>query len=177
MYKITEHPILSVPEQFTQLCEHLNLAVLSRAQELTVEHMGTTVCALCVGRTEVTVCNLGDSRVYLLRDGQLRQMSTDHVEHWEGRKKTPLTQHLGIDPMSMRLEPSIVQEPICEGDRWLLCSDGVSDMVEDPEILQILQDAECASDAVTALTDSAMAHGGRDNITAIVCIIGNRPSR
>ena len=149
----------------------LNAAVLARAGTLMVERMGSTMAALCFTRRGVTACNIGDSRVYILRDGALRQLSVDHVEHWEGRKKTPLTQHLGLDPEELRLEPSICEEALRGGDRFLLCSDGLSDMLEDERIAELLAAAPGAEQAARSLLDAALEQGGRDNTTVIVCCL------
>ena len=158
-------------ELFRRLCVQLNAAVLARAGTLMVERMGSTMAALCFTRRGVTACNIGDSRVYILRDGALRQLSVDHVEHWEGRKKTPLTQHLGLDPEELRLEPSICEEALRGGDRFLLCSDGLSDMLEDERIAELLAAAPGAEQAARSLLDAALEQGGRDNTTVIVCCL------
>lgn len=164
--------LLQTPgEIFRRLCVRLNAAVLARSGELMVERMGSTVAAICFTKNTATVCNLGDSRIYLLRDGALRQLSLDHAERREGRKKGPLTQHLGLDPEEQRLEPSLCEEPLRGEDRFLLCSDGLTDMVENEQIADILAAAPDAEHAARSLMDAAMEQGGRDNTTIIVCCL------
>ncbi len=150
-------------------CERLNNAVLSRANELCTERMGATLVALYFSHDHVYCCNLGDSRAYRLRDGEFLQLSEDHVERREGRKKTPLTQHLGIDPENFLLEPHIAKGELRYGDQYLLCSDGLTDMLTNLEIDDIMTRAESAAECTRKLVDAALEHGGKDNVTVIVC--------
>lgn len=154
----------------------MNDAVRQAMKERCTERMGTTVVMASFEKNDVWICNLGDSRAYLLRNGALRQLSADHVEKWPGRyiRKAPLTQYLGIDPEELQLEPHLERFEVKQGDRILLCSDGLTDMLTDPEINAIMQE-ETASDAcVQALIGAALERGGRDNITAIICTINER---
>ena len=83
----------------------------------------------------------------------------------------PLTQHLGIDPEELQIEPFIAEGEIRRGDRYLLCSDGLTDMLSDEEIAEVLGRAERAEDAVRILQDLALYRGGKDNVTILVCRI------
>ena len=85
--------------------------------------------------------------------------------------KPSLTQHLGIDEEEFLVEPSIVRMELQAGDRYLLCSDGLTDMVSDEQIKQLLEGADSASSAVRKLIDTALDNGGRDNITVIVLTV------
>lgn len=155
------------------VCEKLNDLVLARAHDLCTSRMGATMVALYFSHGYVYSCNLGDSRAYRLRDGEFLQLSVDHVEKGpEGeRKKAPLTQHLGIDPEDMQIEPYIAKGKISKGDTYLLCSDGLTDMLTNFEISDIMLNCEEPADCVQKLIQSALKHGGRDNITVIVCRI------
>ena len=128
------------------------------------------VCLYLSGRYAY-VCNVGDSRAYRLRDGEFLQLSCDHVEKRPGRdqKKAALTQHLGFGSEEIEIEPYIAKGELKRGDTYLLCSDGLSDMLTNFEITDIMLGCEDAEDCVRQLIDSALQHGGRDNITAIVC--------
>ena len=155
------------------LCNGLNEAVVARARELGTEYMGSTMVMLCFNARTVYACNLGDSRAYLLRGGKLLQLSEDHVEVREGskKKKAPLTQHLGIDPELLRIEPHIVKKTLQADDQYLLCSDGLTDMLSDSEIAVIMAQAVSAEACAKLLVESALDHGGRDNVTVIICRI------
>lgn len=158
------------PETFLEdLCIALNEAVLDRARELRTSHMGSTMVALWFSQGRVWVCSLGDSRAYRLREGEFLQLSEDHVEKREGRKKAPLTQHLGIDPEEFLIEPFVAGGEPLRGDQYLLCSDGLTDMLTDPEIEAIMTPTEDVGECAGALVRAALEKGGRDNVTVIVC--------
>ena len=167
-----------VPErQFLEdTCLKMNAAVFSAAQELMTAHMGSTMVMFCFARDQVYLCNLGDSRAFRLRDRELLQLSHDHVEVLPGdsarHRKPHLNQHLGIDPEELLIEPYIAKGSLMRGDQYLLCSDGVTDMLTNLEIFELLQTADTAEGCVQALVDAALEKGGKDNITAIVCRIG-----
>lgn len=153
------------------MCTKLNEAVLDRAKELCTSRMGSTMVALYFSHGFVYCCNLGDSRSYRLRDGEFLQISEDHVEKREGKKKTPLTQHLGIDPEDFLIEPHIAKGELQRGDQYLLCSDGLTDMLTNLEIDEIMTQADSAETCVQSLVDAALEKGGKDNITVIICRI------
>lgn len=164
-----------IPEKkyLNRMAMQLNEAVVHAARELKTERMGSTMAALYFMSGSVYVCNLGDSRAYRLRDGEFLQLSQDHVEArpQNERKKAPLTQHLGIDPEYMLIEPYIAKGDIKKGDQYLLCSDGLTDMLTNFEISDIMLQSDEAASCVDRLIEAALEHGGRDNITAIVCRI------
>ena len=149
----------------------LNDAIVCAKRELCTSRMGTTMVGVYFYNCSAYVVNIGDSRAYLMREGELRQLSEDHVEHWpdRGRKKAPLTQHLGVDPDEMTIEPFIVKTDLHKGDRYLLCSDGLTDMLSDDEIAYFMRTLEDIETCVNCLVQAALNRGGRDNITVIVC--------
>ena len=155
------------------MCMKINDAVVAKQQELCTERMGSTMVALYFSHGYVYVCNLGDSRAYRLRDGEFLQLSVDHLEKREGqtRKKAPLTQHLGISPENFLIEPYIAKGELKHGDQYLLCSDGLTDMLTNFEIDEILSNTTSAEECVKRLIDSALEKGGKDNVTAIACRI------
>lgn len=149
----------------------LNDAVVEAEKALNTNRMGTTMVMLYFASRHVYMCNVGDSRAYRMRGGEFLQISEDHVEIVPGKKKTPLLQHLGIDPEEMLIEPYIAKGELKRGDVYLLCSDGLTDMLTNLEIAEIIQKSEDAAECVEALTEAALANGGRDNVTVIVCKI------
>lgn len=154
-----------------KLAYGLNDAVVQVKKELCTDRMGTTMVMLYFGSRYVYMCNIGDSRAYRLRGGEFLQISEDHVEKRPGKRKTPLTQHLGLDPEDIKIEPFIAKGEIKKGDQYLLCSDGLTDMLTNIEISDIMLNAADAAAGVEVLIAAALEHGGRDNITAILCRI------
>lgn len=130
--------------------------------------MGTTVVAarFSPGRNRVYIAHVGDSRCYRLREGQLRQLTTDHTLGSigiQGKAAGKLSRAVGVfDEVEVDLT---VDEPR-PGDRYLLCSDGLYKMLSEEEILEALGEAEPAAIA-GALIARANERGGRDNVTAI----------
>lgn len=163
-----------IPERkfLNGMCMKINDAVVAKQKELCTERMGSTMVAFYFSHNYVYVCNLGDSRAYRLRDGELLQLSVDHVEKRPGpNKKAPLTQHLGIDPENFLIEPHIAKGELLSEDQYLLCSDGLTDMLTNLEIFDILHQSETSEDCVQQLVSAALEKGGKDNVTAIVCRI------
>lgn len=164
---------VSRQKSLLRLATKLNEAVVREKQTLGTERMGTTMVSLCFSSGRVYTCNVGDSRAYRLRGGELTQLSEDHVERnlRPGRRKPALTQHLGIDPAALQLEPHITRNDLRKGDVYLLCSDGLTDMLTDPEISGVMLDSRDARTCVRELIRAALERGGRDNITVIICKI------
>ncbi|MBR4308131.1 MAG: serine/threonine-protein phosphatase [Oscillospiraceae bacterium] len=161
-------------EELFHFCHKANREICAYAEEQGVMAMGTTAALLVFTPKGITLCNLGDSKIYRLRKGSLDQLSEDHVANFSYGRKAPLTQNLGIPPEILTIEPYLAQGNCYYGDQYLLCSDGLTDMVSAEEIREIL----CTSkpkEAMKLLLDKALARGGRDNITIILCEI-RRPS-
>ena len=154
--------------------------------------MGSTLAALYIDDGKARCCNIGDSRVYLLREGKFMRLSTDHnkagrmvelgVLTPEQAARHPsrheLTQHLGIFEEEMVLEPAF-GEPVTlqEGDVFLLCSDGLTDMVSEAAIAACLSREAPPEEQTESLVQLALDGGGRDNVTALVVQIKEaRPS-
>lgn len=162
-----------IPEKkyLQRVTAQLHEAVLQQQRAMLTEHMGTTMVTLYVSGRYVYICNAGDSRAYRLREGEFLQLSQDHVEKRPGREnaKAPLTRHLGFGGDEIELEPYIAKGELKAGDQYLLCSDGLTDMLTNLEITDILLSASDPEEAVGRLIREACRRGGRDNITAIVC--------
>ena len=151
---------------------------LSRSDE-TRAGMGTTMTVLLVGEDDVTVAHVGDSRAYRLRDGEFERMTEDHslVEEFlrqgkltveEARnhpQRSVITRALGPDS---QVEVDTATWPARPGDTFLICSDGLTTMVEESSIADLLRETTDLEAAGSALIDAANAAGGRDNITVIL---------
>lgn len=151
------------------------------AHEEALAGMGTTaVCAL-VRRGNVYLCHAGDSRAYLIRDGKLTQLTHDHsyvqelvdcgtiteeeAEHHP--QKNIITKALGVD---YRLEPEFTAAKLKRKDRLLLCTDGLTNMVPVEEMEELLAQG-AFYDLPDRLIEAANAHGGSDNITALLLAV------
>jgi len=138
--------------------------------------MGTTLVGLVITNEKYAVrFHVGDSRMYRLRDGKLEQLTRDHSAHvaWiDGGRKGPepstnvITRAIGPTPA---VSPTVDWDECQPGDFYLLCSDGLSDMVADDEIQRIFTSSEDTSSVANALADAANDAGGKDNISVIIC--------
>jgi serine/threonine protein phosphatase PrpC len=125
--------------------------------------MGTTVVGLLLTARRAVWFNVGDSRIYRVGDGQLAQLSIDDVP--PGPRTGIITQTLGGVPPFMPIAPHVGMADLIIPSRWLLCSDGLSDMLTDEEIAHAM--AANDEDGLRALFIQAMAAGGMDNISII----------
>ena len=150
--------------------------------------MGTTFSALAQQDGDVLLAHVGDSRVYLLRYGAIMQLTTDHTLVEEMVRKgmlTPrearfhprrniITRALGTDP---DVAIDIVQLVARPGDVFFLCSDGMTNYVEEREILRTAVGDGDWQDKLKHLVDEALDNGGADNITALFAVIGEEAAR
>lgn len=155
--------------------------------ELSIEYeqyggMGTTVAIIAVMSGLVIAANVGDSRIYMIRNGQIERLSKDHtfvaeqiemgiISKDEARispLKHILTRNLGsskyIDPEAFELVPA-------NGDRYILCSDGLTDLISDDEILAIVQGEDNPEALCRKFVDEALKRGGHDNTTVVSVFI------
>lgn len=157
-----------------RMTERANRAVFDKRTALGASHMGTTQALLFFQDSRVYACNVGDSRIFGLRGDRLLQISRDHTDAEYMRekgitgRKPRLSQYLGMNPASIRLEPHITEGNLQSGDVYLICSDGLTDMVEPEQIRQILSEGGSARQCVARLIAAALEGGGRDNVTVIV---------
>lgn len=157
-----------------RLTLEMNRAVLTEAKKRLTRHMGSTMAGLFFEDDRAWAFNLGDSRVYSLNHGRLCQLSEDHVDSralYSKKAKPSLTQHLGIDEEEFVVEPTVVGEMLENEKLFLLCSDGLTDMLSDVEIREILCEHTEPAVIVETLIDAALSRGGKDNTTVIVCIV------
>lgn len=143
--------------------------------------MGTTMVVAVIVDKKLYVANIGDSRLYLIND-DIKQITMDHslveelirsgqLERNKGRnhpEKNIITRAMGSRDEAM---PDFFEIDIAEGDKILLCSDGLSNMVEDDEIRDIIQDNSSLDDAVSSLISRANYYGGNDNISVVIVSI------
>lgn len=142
-----------------------------------LRQMGTTLACLAVRGERAMIAHVGDSRVYRLREGELAQLTRDHSLLAEAeasggmrgvvdpRMRHVITQAVGQGPV---IRPDLLLEGVLPGDRFLLCSDGLSDVLTDSEITRGLSRTR---DVAESLCQAAYDAGSADNITALVVTV------
>ena len=153
-----------------QFCMDANGDICRYADENGIISMGTTAAMLAFTRDGVTLCNIGDSKIFRLCGGVLEQISKDHVGVAAFGAKPPLSQNLGIPPTELIIEPYLAQGACSYGDIYLICSDGLTDRVSSEKIAEVLTSGSI-DEAGSELLNDALKSGGRDNITIILCKI------
>jgi serine/threonine protein phosphatase PrpC len=176
------------PEQVITRAVEAAVANIRRGVQRDLNRLGmaTTLSVLVCDGTRVVLGHVGDSRAYHLTGGRLLQISRDHtyVQHLvesgqldrEGIRSHPwrnvVLRSLDGDPEGQGVD--LVPVPVVAGDRLLLCSDGLTDLVRDERIAEILQLRDPHS-AAAVLTQAALSAGGRDNITCVVLDVVDGP--
>ena len=153
-----------------QACSEMNDAVCAGCEALPYGRMGTTVAALLFTAEEGYACNLGDSRIYRLRGRVLTQMSvadSEPVPEGAGHGKPPLTQYLGVFPDELTLVPHLVKSALKPGDFYLLCSDGLTDLLPNVMIADCIRQHTSVRQITEHLLRTALQNGGRDNVSVI----------
>src|SRR5262245_5269974 len=158
----------------------VNQAILEQAESRSgLKGMGTTLTVACSLGADLIIAHVGDSPIYLARRGELHKLTRDHTlaADLERRGSAPastkssrfhhvLTHAIGIEGTGG--EPDIDRLQLDDGDRLLLCTDGLTDMVDDATIAAELQRERSADEACQALVDRALEGGGKDNVTVVV---------
>ncbi len=172
---------------FQMLCEQYvdeaNKDICDMMEMLQGGRMGSTLAMAYINGERLNICNVGDSPIYLLHNETLQQISVNHNEAQSlfdmgiitkeqmrsCRQKNHLTQHLGI------FEDELIIEPYCNGDIALqendyimLCSDGLTDMLEDKEIENIFKENSSMYPTALNMIEEALARGGKDNVTVLL---------
>lgn len=135
--------------------------------------VGTTAVLLSILNGKCYVCNVGDSRAYLLRGDVLYLISKDHTDAESLKKrgitgrKPRLTQYIGMPEEELTLLPFLAKGDLRGGDQFLLCSDGLTDMLSPDDIRRTMRTAATSVDCVSSLLRQALEQGGRDNATVI----------
>lgn len=175
--------------RLVSLVKEANARIYGRAQgERQLHGMGTTLTAAYLEGDSVAIAHVGDSRAYLLRDGELTRLTQDHslvselVRHGklteeqaaEHPQRSIITRALGPEPT---VEVDTWRYPVRAGDVLLLCSDGLTSMVAEERIAEILGRHRRLADAAEELIRQANAAGGRDNITVVLARLEEVPGQ
>lgn len=141
--------------------------------------MGTTLVLATIEDNILTVANVGDSRLYVMSDDGIRQITRDHslveemirmggIDRNSARNhpdKNIITRAIGA---SSNVNVDFFEVELKDGDVIFMCSDGLSNMIEDDDIYEITQNADDLEDAATKLVDTANENGGKDNISVVL---------
>ena len=166
-------------ERLKTAIRRANSAVYKRQlEDENLSGMGTTLTVLWEKGDHVLLGHVGDSRAYLYGGGRLRQISEDHSmvgemlragaiteeEAFHHPRRNVITRAVGTDESVRADVVEILKAP---GEKWLLCSDGLTDLVRDPEIAEILAQFS-GQEAVEQLVDKALLYGGKDNVSVLL---------
>jgi protein phosphatase len=162
------------------IIQEANRRIFERAREdATVSGMGTTVTAALLDDERVAIGHVGDSRAYRIHDGELEQLTQDHslvADLMRSGRLTPeeadthpqrsvITRALGTDP---EVDVDTFTVAAAPGDVFLICSDGLTTMIDDDEILRIVRGSPQLDSAAKALVKAANRQGGDDNVTVVL---------
>lgn len=160
------------------ICKESNNRICNEMRQVVKGRMGSTAAMLMIENNNYTVANLGDSPVFIVRQNRISQISFEHTERQNyerinGKKYSPdkkfkLTQHLGIFSEEMEIEPYIVSGNVFPGDIFIICSDGLTDMVKPPEILTVAVNERSTESTAFSLMKKALENGGKDNVSIII---------
>jgi serine/threonine protein phosphatase PrpC len=157
-------PTWRTVEDVANAVSYANEQVRSAGVETGLDGLGTTIAGLCVAADELIAFNVGDSRVYSIKDGQPQQLShDDSVYDVNGRPTNVITQSLG---QPMPVQTHVTTMPIQAG-RFLMCSDGVSGMLTDAELAAAVLPAN-AADCATNIIDTTRSKGAEDNFSFVI---------
>jgi len=181
--------------EFAYLIQRAHHLIQDRAQEnINLDGMGTTLCALSEIKSQeasqrIAAVNVGDSRIYLYTNNELHQISIDHSLVQELVDSEQITEseakshpHRNVITRSLGHQPIIKVDAweldLIIGDRYLLCSDGLTNEISDTEIGEILSNQSDPQQAADQLIQSALENQGLDNVTAIVAdVISGKEKR
>jgi serine/threonine protein phosphatase PrpC len=161
-----EEPFVDPTEALKRSLQLANAIVHSDARDRPELHgMGTTCSVLALRRDEAFIAHVGDTRIYLIRESEITCLTSDHSMTRHGAAFAHiLTRALGTEP-SLQMDLLASPLPVCAGDIFLLCSDGLWGQLSDGELLDIVGNGRQLAEACREMINRANARGGPDNIT------------
>lgn len=171
-YKKLEQLVISGKEFLYACCDEANAAVNQFRREMQISSTGSTAAAIYFFQNEVVACNLGDSKIFRIRDKKMLQISEDHTDEkimaaMGIQKKPVLLQYIGIPDTEMAIEPYISKGELESEDVYVLCSDGVTDVIDVQSLYEIICNVG-AEEAVKQIMAEVDRRNGSDNATIIV---------
>ena len=182
--KLTETSMLAaVEEQLRTAIQQANAAILNYGEkQAAARGLGSTVTAVLVQNDQAYIANVGDSRTYLLRDNEFTPLTQDHslvaklVESKQIARDDIYTHpqrnliYRSLGAGHRKVEVDVFHQTLCPGDKLLLCSDGLWEMVRDDDLKQLLSEHTNPQTICERLVVRANENGGEDNISAIVVL-------
>lgn len=170
--KQLDYLVVDGKEFLVNTCSKASNEIYQKAKEKQVGTMGSTVAALYFPQEEVFSCNVGDSKVFRIRGGQMSQISKDHTDEnllsvMEVKKKPVLLQYLGMPEKTMIVDPFVSKGDLASGDYYIVCSDGVTDTVSPAEIYEATKKCKNTEDIVRKIMSIIAVREGADNATLI----------
>lgn len=166
-----------VPDMLKDICLKANEKTCEIMEKRYIK-MGSTASMLHFSEGRMYLCNIGDSPIFQYRQKELVPIFKEHSQRVYFEKignmdedecrKFPLTQCIGIPPREFKISPYLKEIDWLPGDIYLICSDGLSDMVRKSEISKELEKELPLEEKAVNLLKAALAHGGKDNITMIL---------
>ncbi len=176
-----EREVQTVLQRMTQRFHQVDQTLREEAQvDSRLRGMGTTLTVVGTLGSHLLLGHVGDSRAYLFRNNQLKQLTTDHtlaqalIDAGVASLDDPATRSMkhvltaAMGSMGDRIEPQVQRFKVGSGDQILLCTDGLTDMVDDETISRVLREQPSAEKVCSTLQELALTAGGVDNIT-VVC--------
>ena len=148
--------------------------------DYTLQGMGTTLTIVAAVGSDLIVGHVGDSRAYLLRGSELRQLTTDHtlaqalIDAGVADPDDPASRSMrhvltaAVGSLGQEVDPQVQRFRLQRGDQLLLCTDGLTETVDDSTIANVLCETKSAQNACQTLVDLALAGGGSDNVTVLI---------
>ena len=164
-------------ERFLEIDEVLRKEARS---DQTLRGMGTTLTVAGAIGNDLIIGHVGDSRAYLLRGDSFKQLTTDHtlaqalIDAGVASRDDPASRSMrhvltaAVGSLGDQVDPQVQRLKLSAGDQLLLCTDGLTEAVEDEIIAQVMRESNSAQSACQALVDLALANGGPDNITVVL---------
>ncbi len=166
-------PTLCVQKAASRSLEAINAWIFAQGRsDPNLQNMGSTFSSVIFHRRSAHLLHVGDSRVYRFSRGRLELLTKDHT-FGKGENSHVLTRAIGLEDYA-RVDHSTY--PLCQSDRYLVCSDGIHSVINDKQIAHILQDHQNSDITAQQLVDAALEAGSNDNVTALVADIIDLPS-
>ena len=180
-----ERDVRTVLQRMTQRFLQIDETLREEAKNHpALNRMATTLTVAGILGTDLVIGHVGDSRAYLLRGTELKQLTTDHtlaqalIDAGVANRDDPATRSMrhvltaAIGSMGELIDQQVERYQLKSEDRILLCTDGLTEMVDDKTIAEVLREATSSQSACNTLVDLALGAGGVDNITVVVARCG-----
>jgi PPM family protein phosphatase len=173
--------VTTVLERMTQRFLEIDHIVRNEADnDHTLKGMGTTLTVAGAMGSDLIIGHVGDSRAYLFHGDNLKQLTTDHtlaqalIDAGVANRDDPASRSMrrvltaAVGSLGEQVHPQVQRFKLSAGDKLILCTDGLTEMVEDATITQVLSDSKSAQTACQDLVDLSLAAGGTDNVTVVL---------